>query len=46
MRSWSPRPLDEAEKRWSFSGFVRCDALDPEGNVIQLIEPGDAETNA
>jgi len=38
--------LDDDETRWSFSGFVRCDAVDPEGNVIQLIEPGSEEANA
>ena len=35
--------LDDAETRWSFSGFVRCDAVDPEGNVIQLLEPSNGE---
>jgi predicted enzyme related to lactoylglutathione lyase len=23
---------------WDFAGFRRCDAVDPEGNVIQLLE--------
>jgi predicted enzyme related to lactoylglutathione lyase len=31
--------VDAAARRWSFGGFVRCDAVDPEGNVIQLLEP-------
>ena len=24
---------------WDFAGYRRCDAIDPEGNVIQLLEP-------
>jgi predicted enzyme related to lactoylglutathione lyase len=36
--------LDDDETRWSFSGYVRCDAVDPEGNVIQLREPRDSGT--
>jgi predicted enzyme related to lactoylglutathione lyase len=24
---------------WEFAGYRRCDAIDPEGNIIQLLEP-------
>jgi predicted enzyme related to lactoylglutathione lyase len=27
------------ERRWNFGGLDRRDAVDPEGNVIQLVEP-------
>ena len=30
--------LDPPERRRSFGGVLRLDALDPEGNVIQLLE--------
>ena len=30
--------LNPAEKEWSFDGFIVCDGLDPEGNVIQFRE--------
>jgi catechol 2,3-dioxygenase-like lactoylglutathione lyase family enzyme len=32
--------LDPPERGRSFGGALRLDALDPEGNVIQLLEPG------
>jgi hypothetical protein len=28
-----------AQKSWNFAGYRRRDAVDPEGNVIQLLEP-------
>lgn len=28
-----------APSTWDFAGYRRCDAVDPEGNVIQLLEP-------
>ena len=31
--------VDPASSEWDFLGFRRCDAIDPEGNVIQLLEP-------
>jgi predicted enzyme related to lactoylglutathione lyase len=31
--------LDPTSTQWDFLGFRRCDAIDPEGNVIQLLEP-------
>jgi predicted enzyme related to lactoylglutathione lyase len=31
--------IDPASTQWDFLGFRRCDAIDPEGNVIQLLEP-------
>ena len=27
------------EREWEFGGWRRCDAVDPEGNIIQLVEP-------
>ena len=30
--------MDAAERAWSFNGVAVCDALDPEGNVIQFRE--------
>jgi catechol-2,3-dioxygenase len=30
--------MEPPEKEWSFNGIPVCDALDPEGNVIQLRE--------
>jgi predicted enzyme related to lactoylglutathione lyase len=31
--------VDPTSTQWDFLGFRRCDAIDPEGNVIQLLEP-------
>ncbi|MGA2758553.1 MAG: VOC family protein [Solirubrobacteraceae bacterium] len=31
--------VDPMSSQWNFRGFRRCDAIDPEGNVIQLLEP-------
>jgi hypothetical protein len=28
--------MEPVEKEWSFNGVLVCDALDPEGNVIQF----------
>ena len=30
--------MEPSSKEWSFDGVVVCDALDPEGNVIQFRE--------
>ena len=30
--------VDSTTTEWEFRGFRRCDGLDPEGNVIQLLE--------
>jgi catechol-2,3-dioxygenase len=30
---------DDPANEWVFGGMRRCDATDPEGNVIQLLEP-------
>jgi predicted enzyme related to lactoylglutathione lyase len=30
--------VDPSSSEWEFLGFRRCDAIDPEGNVIQLLE--------
>ena len=30
--------MEPMEKEWSFNGMVVCDALDPDGNVIQFRE--------
>ena len=30
--------MEPQEKEWSFNGILVCDALDPEGNVIQFRE--------
>ena len=30
--------MDSEEKEWRFNGLLVCDALDPEGNVIQFRE--------
>jgi predicted enzyme related to lactoylglutathione lyase len=30
--------VDPPSTEWDFLGFRRCDATDPEGNVIQLLE--------
>ena len=32
--------MEPREKEWSFNGVPVCDALDPEGNVIQFRETG------
>jgi catechol 2,3-dioxygenase-like lactoylglutathione lyase family enzyme len=32
--------LEPREKEWSFNGVLVCDAVDPEGNVIQFREAG------
>jgi predicted enzyme related to lactoylglutathione lyase len=31
--------LDASNATWEFQGFARLDGLDPEGNVVQLLEP-------
>lgn len=31
--------VDSKATEWNFLGFRRCDGIDPEGNVIQLLEP-------
>ena len=31
--------VDPATTQWEFRGGIHCDAVDPEGNVIQLIQP-------
>jgi hypothetical protein len=28
--------MDPVEREWSFNALTVCDALDPEGNVIQF----------
>ena len=30
--------VDPSTTEWDFQGFRRCDGVDPEGNVIQLLE--------
>jgi len=30
--------VDRASTQWVFRGFVHCDGVDPEGNVVQLKE--------
>lgn len=30
---------DDPATEWMFGGMRRCDATDPEGNVVQLLEP-------
>ena len=32
--------MEPRDKEWSFNGAVVCDAVDPEGNVIQFREMG------
>jgi predicted enzyme related to lactoylglutathione lyase len=27
------------ERVWSFGGYHRCDAVDPEGNIVQVLQP-------
>jgi catechol 2,3-dioxygenase-like lactoylglutathione lyase family enzyme len=34
--------VDPPEAEWTWSGFTRVDGHDPEGNVVQLMEPADA----
>jgi predicted enzyme related to lactoylglutathione lyase len=36
--------VDPIGTEWHFLGFKRCDAIDPEGNVIQLLEPVSPQT--
>jgi predicted enzyme related to lactoylglutathione lyase len=31
--------VDPATTQWEFRGRTHCDAVDPEGNVIQLVQP-------
>jgi predicted enzyme related to lactoylglutathione lyase len=31
--------VDSATTQWEFRGGIHCDAVDPEGNVIQLVQP-------
>ncbi len=31
--------VDDPSTEWEFRGTRRCDAVDPEGNVIQLLQP-------
>ncbi len=31
--------VDPDSTRWEFDGLGHCDGVDPEGNVIQLLEP-------
>jgi hypothetical protein len=31
--------VDPVEDEWTWSGFTRVDGHDPEGNVVQLMEP-------
>jgi predicted enzyme related to lactoylglutathione lyase len=31
--------VDPTTTRWEFRGSIHCDGVDPEGNVIQLLEP-------
>jgi catechol 2,3-dioxygenase-like lactoylglutathione lyase family enzyme len=30
--------VDDPATEWEFRGMLRCDAIDPEGNVIQLLQ--------
>jgi hypothetical protein len=32
--------VDPPDTQWAFEGFRRCDGVDPEGNVIQLLGAG------
>jgi hypothetical protein len=32
--------MESRDKEWSFNGVVVCDAVDPQGNVIQFRETG------
>jgi predicted enzyme related to lactoylglutathione lyase len=33
--------LDPASTTWRFNRTLRCDCTDPEGNVVQLVQPSD-----
>ncbi len=35
--------IDPPDTAWDFRDFRRCDGVDPEGNVIQLLEPLSAQ---
>jgi catechol 2,3-dioxygenase-like lactoylglutathione lyase family enzyme len=42
LRARAPRfggYVETSDTQWVFRGYERCDAIDPEGNVIQLITP-------
>jgi hypothetical protein len=30
--------MEPSDQEWTFNGVVVCDALDPEGNVVQFRE--------
>jgi predicted enzyme related to lactoylglutathione lyase len=34
--------LDPASTTWKFRSTLRCDCTDPEGNVVQLVQPRDS----
>jgi hypothetical protein len=36
--------VDPVETEWEFRGLRHCDCVDPEGNVIQLVEPADGSS--
>jgi predicted enzyme related to lactoylglutathione lyase len=31
--------VDPLQTQWSFRGGIHCDGVDPEGNVLQLVQP-------
>jgi predicted enzyme related to lactoylglutathione lyase len=31
--------IDPTATQWEFRGSIHCDGVDPEGNVIELLEP-------
>jgi hypothetical protein len=31
--------VDPSATQWAFRGRTHCDGVDPEGNVLQLVEP-------
>jgi predicted enzyme related to lactoylglutathione lyase len=31
--------VDSSQTQWSFRGGIHCDGVDPEGNVLQLVQP-------
>jgi predicted enzyme related to lactoylglutathione lyase len=31
--------VDPPQTQWSFRGGIHCDGVDPEGNVLQLVQP-------
>ena len=37
--TWLGGVVDPPEDRWEFRGQVRCDGVDPEGNIIQFLQP-------